>query len=93
MYVPKRCISAAKRGIVDDREIEKTNLGYGLSKILGAKLIDLCNKQYKTDFKCIIPATSYGPNDCFNEEKIVCYSALMMKLHKAKINHIDEVEI
>ena len=72
MY-PKDASQPLKEESLMTGEIEKTNLGYGLSKILGAKLIDLCNKQYKTDFKCIIPAASYGPNDCFNEEKS-CYS-------------------
>lgn len=92
MY-PKNASQPLKEESIMTGEIEKTNLGYGLSKILGTKLIELYNKQFKTDFKCIIPAASYGPNDCFNQEKNHVIPALLMKLHNAKVNHINEVEI
>ncbi len=92
MY-PKDASQPLKEESLMTGEIEKTNLGYGLSKILGTKLIELYNKQFKTDFKCVIPAASYGPNDCFNQEKNHVIPALLMKLHNAKVNHIKEVEI
>tara|TARA_B100000242_G_C43055480_1_gene494021 strand:- start:32559 stop:33479 length:921 start_codon:yes stop_codon:yes gene_type:complete len=73
-------------------KIEETNLGYGLSKILGANMVKLYNKQYGTSYKCIIPAASYGPGDCFDDNKNHVIPALINKIHDAKINdkpHID----
>tara|TARA_Y200000002_G_scaffold71953_2_gene56341 strand:- start:1288 stop:2232 length:945 start_codon:yes stop_codon:yes gene_type:complete len=74
-------------------KIEETNLGYGLSKILGANLVELYNKQYNTSYKCIIPAASYGPNDCFDDKKNHVIPALMNKIHIAKIENKSSINV
>ena len=74
-------------------KIEETNLGYGLSKILGANLIELYNKQYNTSYKCIIPAASYGPRDCFDDSKNHVIPALINKIHDAKINNQPRIDV
>ena len=55
-------------------------------------MVQLYNKQYGTSYKCIIPAASYGPGDCFDDNKNHVIPALINKIHDAKINdkpHID----
>ena len=43
--------------------LEKTNEPYAVAKIAGIKMCESYNIQYKTNFKCIMPCNTYGPND------------------------------
>mgnify|MGYP001184494891 CR=1 FL=1 len=92
MY-PKDADQPLKEQSLMEGKIEETNLGYGLSKILGSKLVDLYNKQHHTCYKCIIPAASYGPNDCFDDKKNHVIPALMNKIHIAKIEKKSCIDI
>jgi GDP-L-fucose synthase len=49
------------------------------------------NLQYGTDFVPIIPTSIYGPGDDFNPETGHVLSALISKMHKAKIQGDQEV--
>lgn len=73
--------------------LEDTNEGYALSKIIGYKLCEYSNKQYKTKFKTIVATNLYGENDKFKGNKAHLVSAIMQKAYDAKRNNYKKVEI
>ena len=74
-------------------KLEKTNEGYSLAKISGIKLCETYNKQYGTDFRCLMPTNLYGPNDNFDTKNSHVIPSLINKFHQAKKNNFSEVEI
>ena len=92
MY-PKLGKQPFKENLILNGKIEETNEGYGISKILGVKFLELINKQYLTNHISIIPAASYGPNDCYDENKNHVIPALINKFHTAKIKKRSQVNI
>ena len=46
--------------------LEETNDAYAVAKIAGYKMCEAYNKQYKTNFICLMPTNLYGPNDNFD---------------------------
>lgn len=75
-------------------ELEPTNEGYALAKIAVAHLCKYINAQdSKYDFKTLIPCNIYGPYDKFDPDKSHLVPAIIHKLHEAKVNGLDEVEI
>ena len=90
MY-PKEAPQPYKESSIMTGEVEPTNQGYAVSKILGLKYIETINKQYNLNHTCIIPAATYGPNDSFDETKNHVIPALIKKIHNAKINGDKEI--
>lgn len=72
-------------------ELETTSQPYAVAKIAGIEMCRAYNKQYKTKFISIIPATIYGPGDHFDPEKSHVLSSLIRKFHEAKIKGDKEV--
>ena len=64
--------------------LEPTNEPYAIAKIAGIKLCESYNRQYRTDFRCVMPTNLYGPNDNFDLETSHALPALMRKFHEAK---------
>ena len=91
MY-PKFGKQPFKEELIFDGKIEETNEGYGLSKILGLKFIEMLNKQYKSSHLSIIPAASYGPNDCYDEQKNHVIPALIKKFHESKTKNKKNIK-
>lgn len=73
--------------------LEPTNEPYALAKITGIKLCESYNRQYKTDFRSVMPTNLYGINDNFHSENSHVIPALIKKFHEAKINNFNEVII
>ena len=48
--------------------------------------IDAYNKQYNTNYSCIIPCNLYSEYDHFEGDKAHFVSSLINKIHRAKIN-------
>jgi GDP-L-fucose synthase len=72
--------------------LEPTNQWYALSKIHGVKLCEAYNKQYKSNFSCVMPTNLFGPNDKYDERSHVI-PALIKRIHLAKINKIPFVKV
>ena len=72
--------------------LEPTNQWYALSKIHGVKLCEAYNKQYKSNFSCVMPTNLFGPNDKYDERSHVI-PALIKRIHYAKINKIPFVKV
>ena len=74
-------------------ELEKTNEAYALAKISGLKMCEFYNQQYDRDYRCLMPTNLYGPNDNFNLDDSHVLPALIAKMHHAKLNSENFVEI
>ena len=73
--------------------LEKTNEPYAVAKLAGMKLCESYNKQYKTNFKTLIPCNLYGQNDNYDLNKSHFLSALIKKTHDYKIGKKKVISI
>ncbi|MFD1766090.1 GDP-L-fucose synthase family protein [Sphingorhabdus buctiana] len=75
-------------------ELEPTNEGYALAKIATAKLCEYakCVMQ-SAQYKTIIPCNLYGRFDKFDPKHSHLLPAIIEKIHRAKSEGIEKVEI
>ena len=73
--------------------LESTNEPYAIAKIAGIKLCESYNRQYKTDFRSVMPTNLYGINDNFHPLNSHVIPGLMRRFHEAKINNKPEIAI
>lgn len=92
MYPKKSKQPFDEKSIFEGR-IEETNEGYGISKLLGLKMIEMINKEFNKKHLTIIPAASYGPNDCYDLKKNHVIPALIKKIHDAKIKNLKSISL
>jgi GDP-L-fucose synthase len=72
--------------------LEPTNRSYALAKLAGLELCRAYRSQFGSDFIAAIPANAYGPGDDFSLEESHVISALIRKMHEAKVasaSHVD----
>ena len=74
-------------------KLEPTNEPYAISKIAGIKMCESYNRQYGTDYRCVMPTNTYGPNDKYDPENSHVIPALLHKFHIAKINKKNKIKI
>lgn len=72
---------------------EPTNEAYALAKIAGIKMCAYYNRQYGTNYLCVLPANLYGLNDNFHPTDSHVIPALVRRLHEAKAAGAPEVVI
>jgi len=65
--------------------LESTNEPYAIAKIAGIKMCESYNRQYKTDYRSVMPTNLYGSFDNFNLENSHVIPALIRKFHLAKL--------
>jgi GDP-L-fucose synthase len=92
MY-PRDCPQPMKEEYLLSGKIEATSEPYAVAKIAGMKLCQSYNYQYGTNYIPIIPSDIYGPGDDFNLETSHFFSALIRRIHEAKIFGQKEVLI
>ena len=90
---PKNAPQPMKEEYLLTSELEYTNEPYAIAKIAGIKMCESYNLQYGTNFISVMPTNLYGPNDNFDLETSHVLPALIRKIHEAKINGKQEVEI
>jgi len=89
---PKNCLQPIKEEYLLTGEIEDTSDAYAAAKIVGIIACKSYNNQYKTNrFIALIPNSMYGPMDNFDLENSHVLSALIKKIHEAKIGGWDKV--
>ena len=66
MYLSKFAKQPLKEEYLLSGKLEETNEPYAVAKIAGIKMCEAYNKQYGTNYKCIMPANTYGPNDHYD---------------------------
>jgi GDP-L-fucose synthase len=73
--------------------LEPTNEPYAIAKIAGIKMCESMNRQFSTDFRCLIPTNLYGKNDNFSDQNSHVIPALMKRFHEAKIKEEPFIRI
>ena len=73
-------------------ELEPTNQWYALTKIHGVKTCEAYNRQYDSNFSCVMPTNLFGPNDKYGKESHVI-PALIKRIHQSKINNKSYVTV
>lgn len=73
--------------------LELTNEPYAIAKIAGIKLCESYNRQYNRDYRSVMPTNLYGINDNFHDENSHVISALIQRIHTAKVTNQTSVEI
>ena len=74
-------------------KLEPTNEPYAIAKIAGIIMCQSYNREYGTNFISVMPTNLYGPNDHYDLNNSHVLPALIRKIHEAKKNNSDNVEI
>ncbi len=82
---PKFCKQPIKEKYLLQGELEKTNDAYAIAKIAGIKMCESYNRQYGTNFRCIMPTNTFGLNDNYDSINSHFFPALIKKIHDLKI--------
>ncbi len=88
---PKMSKQPIKEEYLLSGPLEKTNEPYAIAKISGIKMCESYNYQYGTNYKCLMPCNTYGPNDNYDLNTSHFYPALISKIHKAKVEKKDNI--
>ena len=67
--------------------LEKTNESYAIAKITGIKLCQSFNKQYKTNYRCLMPCNIFGLSDNYNLDSSHFIPAILKKIFLASKNN------
>lgn len=73
--------------------LEPTNEAYAVAKIAGLEMCKFFKRQYGDNFISCMPTNLYGPNDNFDLETSHVMPALIKKIHDAKIQNKEKVEV
>ena len=84
---PRDCKQPIKETYLLNGKLEKTNDAYAIAKIAGIKMCESYNEQYGTNFKCLMPTNTFGPNDKYDDLNSHFFPALIKKIHQIKIKN------
>jgi len=73
--------------------LEATNEGYAIAKIAALEMTKMFRRQYSLDAISLMPTNLYGPNDNFDLQTSHVLPALMRKIHEAKEEGKESVEV
>ena len=88
---PKNCKQPIKEKYLLTGLLEHTNEPYAIAKIAGIKMCESYNIQYGTNYKCLMPSNTYGPNDNYNLQSSHFFPALIRKIYDAKIKKANKI--
>ena len=88
---PRNCKQPIKEKYLLTGELEKTNDAYAVAKIAGIKMCESYNRQYKTNYRCLMPTNTFGPNDNYDSLNSHFFPALIKKIHNVKTNNKKEL--
>ena len=81
---PRLCRQPIKENYLLNGELEKTNEPYAIAKIAGIKMCESYNYQYRTNYRCLMPTNTFGPNDNYDSLNSHFFPSLIKKIHKIK---------
>ncbi|WP_420997508.1 GDP-L-fucose synthase family protein [Cupriavidus sp. 30B13] len=73
--------------------LEPTNAPYALAKIAGIALCESYNRQYGTDYRCVMPTNLYGPGDNYHPDNSHVIPGLLRRFHEAGMAHAEHVAV
>tara|TARA_B100000787_G_scaffold142511_1_gene111896 strand:- start:448 stop:1398 length:951 start_codon:yes stop_codon:yes gene_type:complete len=87
---PRNSKQPIKENYLLSGDLEGTNDAYAIAKIAGIKMCESYNDQYKTNYKCLMPTNTFGPNDNYDKLNSHMFPALIRKAHEVKMNNKNE---
>tara|TARA_B100000586_G_C20030391_1_gene393063 strand:+ start:102 stop:896 length:795 start_codon:yes stop_codon:yes gene_type:complete len=88
---PKKSKQPIKESYLLAGKLEETNDSYAIAKIAGLKMCQSFNEQYNLNFKCLMPANTFGPNDNYDDFNSHFLPSLIKKIHKLKIKNSNKL--
>ena len=88
---PKLCKQPIKEEYLLNGKLEETNEPYAVAKIAGIKMCESYNYQYKTNYKCLMPTNTFGPNDNYDPMNSHFFPSLIRKIHLSKIKNNNKI--
>lgn len=93
MY-PHNAPNPLREEMVLTGELEPTNEGYALAKIMAARLCEYIGREDGSfQYKTLIPCNIYGRHDKFDPLSSHMVPAVIHKIHQAKLSGAGQVEI
>ena len=83
---PRNCRQPINEKYLLTGKLEKTNDAYAIAKIAGIKMCESYNLQYNTNYKCLMPTNTFGPNDNYDTFNSHFLPALI-KAEEGEFNH------
>ncbi len=74
-------------------KLEETNDAYAIAKISGIKMCESYNNQYKTNYKCLMPTNTFGPNDNYHTLNSHFIPSLLKKIYDLKSKKKSTIKI
>mgnify|MGYP006094139979 CR=1 FL=1 len=90
---PKNVKQPIKEDSLLSSQLEKSNEGYAIAKIVCLKYCQYLKQKHKKNFISIQPANLYGEGDNFNLKSSHVLPALVKKFTTAKVKKLKSVEI
>ena len=90
---PRLCKQPIKENYLLDGKLEQTNDAYAIAKIAGIKMCEMYNAQYGTNYMCLMPTNTFGPNDNYHPLNSHFFPALIRKISNLKKNKKKELII
>ena len=90
---PKLVPQPMSEGALLTGVLEQTNEPYAIAKIAGIKLCESYNREYGRDYRSVMPANLYGPNDNFHPQNSHVIPGMMCRFHDAVVNKAKSIEI
>lgn len=91
---PRAAPNPLSEDLILKGELEPTNEGYALAKILALRLCQYIRRETPAlQYKTLIPCNLYGPHDKFDPKNSHLVPAIIHKVHQAKQSGATEVDI
>lgn len=92
LYPSEACIP------LKEEDATHANLGeidtpYALAKAAGMQLARYYNQQYGMNYLTVVPCNFFGEYAPFEEDRAGVVPSLIARIHNAKVNGLDEVEV
>ena len=81
---PRDCPQPIREEYVMTGPLEPTNRPYAMAKLAGLEMCWAYNRQYGTQYLCVMPTNLYGPGDHYDPQMSHVLPALIRKFHEAK---------
>lgn len=93
MY-PRDAINPLQEELILKGELEPTNEGYALAKVVATRLCEYIVKENPSfQYKTVIPCNLYGKHDKFAAEHSHMVPAVIKKIYDAKLQNATEIDI
>ena len=93
MY-PRNAKNPLSESLILKGELEPTNEGYAIAKIMSTRLCEYIVKEDDSkNYKTVIPCNLYGKYDKFDPQNSHMIPAVISKIYKAKLSDLKEISI